>query len=70
MWLWKKDLSHYRFTLDYIEDYHFIKCVFEKLYPINPLFQLQDIITLLKKNPDLLKLNANRVDTTIVKEII
>lgn len=54
-----KDLSKiHRFTIDYQEDYLFIKEVFENLYPINPLFSCNDILTLLNDKKDIYELNA------------
>jgi spore coat polysaccharide biosynthesis protein SpsF len=49
-------MSH-RFTLDYPEDYEFIKTVYEKLYPQNPSFGLKDILNLLEKEPDIYEIN-------------
>jgi spore coat polysaccharide biosynthesis protein SpsF len=54
-----KDVSKYRFNLDYDVDYQLIKSVFEELYLKNPNFTLSDIIFCLKKNPFMLKLNAH-----------
>jgi len=51
-------MSH-RFTIDYAADYDFIKAVYEALYPINPAFSLEDILTLLKQRPDIYALNAD-----------
>lgn len=56
---YKKDLSKYRFNLDYQNDYQLIKSIFEGLHPINPYFTLDDIIIWLEQNPDVLKLNEN-----------
>jgi spore coat polysaccharide biosynthesis protein SpsF len=50
-------MSH-RFTIDYLEDYHFIKAVFEALYPSNPNFSLDDILSLLELQPEIKELNA------------
>jgi spore coat polysaccharide biosynthesis protein SpsF len=50
-------MSH-RFTIDYREDYLFIKKVFEELYTINPNFSLDDVLHLLKRKPELYKINA------------
>ncbi len=50
-------MSH-RFTIDYREDYEFIKRVFEELYPHRPDFSCQDILDLLERNPELYELNA------------
>jgi spore coat polysaccharide biosynthesis protein SpsF len=51
-------MSH-RFTIDYPADYQFIKAVYEALYPSNPAFSLDDILTLLKQRPDIYGLNAD-----------
>lgn len=48
----------HRFTIDYLEDYHFIKAVFEELYPYKPDFSCHDIIDLLVKRPDIMAINA------------
>jgi len=49
-------MSH-RFTIDYPEDYEFIKTVYEELYYNNPQFSLDDILELLKKKPEIKKIN-------------
>ncbi len=50
-------MSH-RFTIDYLEDYKFIKRVFEELYPVKPLFGLKDILTLIDKQiPEIKEIN-------------
>ena len=50
-------MSH-RFTLDYIEDFEFIKTVYEELYPTNPHFSLGDILRLLESKPEIYAINA------------
>lgn len=50
-------LSH-RWTLDYPEDYAFIRRVFEELYPTNPAFGIDDILDLLARKPEIAALNA------------
>lgn len=50
-------MSH-RFTIDYPEDYQFIKEVFESLYPDNPRFTCSDILRLLERRPEIYQLNA------------
>lgn len=50
-------LSH-RWTLDYPEDYAFIRRVYEELYPANPEFGLDDILALLRARPEIRKINA------------
>jgi len=50
----------YRWTLDYPEDYTFIKSVFEELYPTKPDFTTGTVMDLLRKRPDIHAINANR----------
>lgn len=50
-------MSH-RFTIDYREDYEFIKAVFEALYPQNPGFSCADILNLLDERPDIMAINS------------
>jgi spore coat polysaccharide biosynthesis protein SpsF len=49
-------MSH-RFTIDYAEDFMFIKTIYEALYPSNPDFGLQDILNLLNANPEIFTIN-------------
>ncbi|MCK5032319.1 MAG: glycosyltransferase family protein [Calditrichia bacterium] len=62
---YEKDISNYRFTIDYEEDYEFVKEIFEKLYKNNALFTLDEIIQLLESEPALLKINACRINPEI-----
>ena len=58
---WSKGLDYsmlHRFTIDYREDYEFIKRVYEELYPINPSFSCDDIIDLITEKPEIYELNA------------
>jgi spore coat polysaccharide biosynthesis protein SpsF len=48
----------HRWTLDYPEDYQFIRRVFEELYPANPRFGLNDILELLDAKPEIAAINA------------
>ena len=50
-------MSH-RFTIDYPQDYAFVKAVFEELYPQKEDFSCQDILDLLKKKHEIYALNA------------
>jgi len=47
----------HRFTIDYTEDYAFIRAVFEELYPQDPLFGVWDILSLLERRPGLYAIN-------------
>ncbi len=51
-------MSH-RFTIDYQEDYEFIKRVFEELYPGKPNFSCDDIMELLNEKPEVYAINAD-----------
>jgi spore coat polysaccharide biosynthesis protein SpsF len=50
-------MSH-RFTMDYREDYDFIKRIFEELYPKKRHFDLTDILNLLDKKRSIYNINA------------
>ena len=52
-----RDLSHLRWTVDFAEDFIFVKHIIEKLYPIKKRFLMQDILDLLEKEPWLGKIN-------------
>lgn len=47
------DLSHLRWTVDETEDFEFVKMIFSALYPLNPLFNMADVLRLLSKKPEL-----------------
>lgn len=58
--IWETGLDYsmsYRWTIDYKEDYIFIKRIYDELYDSNPLFSLQDILDLLKEKPEILTIN-------------
>jgi len=51
-------MSH-RFTIDYPEDYRFIKAVYDELYTEQrPIFSLYDILNLLEAKPNLSSINS------------
>ncbi len=57
---WETGLDYsmtYRFTIDYLEDYSFIKKVYDELYEQNNIFGLTDILDLLKRKPEIKNLN-------------
>jgi spore coat polysaccharide biosynthesis protein SpsF len=57
---WETGLDYsmtHRFTIDYKEDYEFIKRVYDELYSINPKFSLIDILKLLEKKTEIKKIN-------------
>ena len=59
--VWEKGLDYslsHRFTIDYKEDYDFIKEVYNHLYEENPMFSLDDILYLLEKHPEIYEINS------------
>lgn len=54
-----KNLQKYRWTIDEIEDYEFLKRIFNKLYINGKIFLTSDIIELLNKEPELININNN-----------
>jgi len=58
----------YRWTLDYPEDYTFVKSVLEELYPIKPDFNTHDIMSLVERRPDIHALNAGRAGIVWYRE--
>ena len=52
--------SH-RWTLDYEEDYTFIRMIYEELYHSNPNFGLYDILNLIENKPYLSRINSKHV---------
>lgn len=56
-----KNLSHHRWTVDEPADFEFVKRVYESLYESNPRFTTEDILTLLKTNPELCRINYHIV---------
>ncbi|HKC67136.1 MAG TPA: glycosyltransferase family protein [Bacteroidia bacterium] len=58
LWEMGKDYSKtHRWTIDYPEDYEFIKKVYDELYHQNPQFDLYDILNLVENRPDIFNLN-------------
>lgn len=58
--VWETGLDYsmtYRFTIDYKEDYEFIKRVYDELYPKKKIFGLNDILLLLEEKPEIKKIN-------------
>lgn len=59
--VFEEDLSQYRLTLDYQEDFQLIKIIFNSLYDSKNIFSLRDIINFLRRNNSLLELNSKYV---------
>jgi len=54
----KEDLSSMRWTVDTDKDFEFARAVYERLYVPGKIFLMNDILTILKNEPDLQKINA------------
>lgn len=57
---WESGLDYsmsHRFTIDYEKDFNFIKQVYDELYSINNKFTFKDILDLLKRKPEIKKIN-------------
>jgi spore coat polysaccharide biosynthesis protein SpsF (cytidylyltransferase family) len=64
-----ENLSHLRWTMDYEEDLKLIKLIFKKI-PKRPIL-MNDILNLLKNEPDLKKINSNHYpDESYQKSLI
>ena len=55
----EKDESKHRWTVDTEEDFLLIKHILETLYPINPLFTVEDVIQILRDKPEWVEINAH-----------
>lgn len=53
----EEDLSNMRWTLDTKEDLRFIREIYKRLYKKNSFFGMKEILSLLKANPELFKIN-------------
>jgi spore coat polysaccharide biosynthesis protein SpsF len=53
------DLSNLRWTVDYEEDYEFVKAVYENLYEKKGVFLMNDILRLLVEKPEIAEINKS-----------
>jgi spore coat polysaccharide biosynthesis protein SpsF len=51
-----------RWTLDYEEDFEFVKKIYDLLYYQNKIFLMKDIFSLIKKYPKISKINSMHVE--------
>ncbi|MEO7767185.1 MAG: hypothetical protein ABIS01_07155, partial [Ferruginibacter sp.] len=49
----------HRFTIDYPEDYEFVKVVYDELFEMSPFFSVNDILSLLEKKPGIYFINQH-----------
>ena len=62
--VWETCLDYsmtHRWTIDYEEDYRFIKAVYDGLYNRDPLFGIDDILNLLHERGDMAVINSRHV---------
>ena len=52
------DLKEMRWTVDEKEDLEFVRCIYKNLYPKKKIFLMDDILKLLKIQPELMKINS------------
>lgn len=52
-----RDLSEFRLTVDYREDFDVVTRIYDALYDRNPAFTTADVVTYLEANPDIRALN-------------
>jgi len=53
------DESRHRWTVDTGEDFLLIQKIIERLYPENPLFTMDDVLRVLRENPEWAEINAH-----------
>lgn len=53
------NLNHLRFTLDEKEDYELLTIVFNELYDKNNYFGLGEVLDLIRRRPEIVKINKN-----------
>jgi spore coat polysaccharide biosynthesis protein SpsF len=51
--------GRFRLTVDTPEDFELVKAIIERLYPVDHDFGLEDIIDLLERNPELVRINGS-----------
>lgn len=57
--IYPKDCSQYRLTVDTLEDFQLVEKIYEILYPVKPNFTFEDVIDLLEHQPALALINAH-----------
>jgi spore coat polysaccharide biosynthesis protein SpsF len=55
------DLSHLRWTVDEGKDFELVEKIYGLLYPQHPLFDMNDVLILLEKYPELKDMNSKYV---------
>ena len=52
-------LANHRWTVDTAEDFALIREILERLYPVCPDFRTKDVVKLLERHPELIRINAH-----------
>lgn len=60
-------LSHMRWTVDEERDLQFVREVYKRLYKEGEIFLMEDILTLLRKEPQLMEINKNVKQRAVVE---
>jgi len=64
-----ENLSHLRWTVDTVDDYNFTKFIYEELYKEGVIFTMNQILELIKQNPEILKLNSQVERSSMYKNL-
>jgi len=64
-----KNLASLRLTLDYPEDLELITKIFNNLHQEGRIFNLDDILGLFQRQPQLLDINRHRIDLAAINQI-
>ncbi len=59
--VYPEEHGHLRWTVDDERDFALVNSIYTRLYKSNPNFRTQDVLHLLEKEPELLKINADTV---------
>lgn len=55
-----------RWTVDYLEDFEFVKAIYENLYDDGRIFLMKDILEFLKERKDIKKINHHLIEKNVV----
>lgn len=64
-----ENLSYLRWTVDTLEDYTFAKVIYEKLYKQDHVFFMDEILDLIKSNPDIVSINSKVERSSMYKNL-
>ncbi len=53
------DLSSYRWTVDTPEDFELVQLLYNEIYPVNPLFTMNDVVELMDSHPAWFHINQH-----------